>query len=417
MSAPAPTSIDAGLAAFFAHHRVIAENPYPLYRRMRQESAVHRFGRYVYLTRYADIHAALKDTRRFSKVPAPIRVEQVLAELPPAEAGGFREVLDYEAAQMNRKDDPDHARLRRIAHRAFTPRWVASMEGTIQQITDELLDAVAAAGDADLISTFAYPLPLLVIFAMLGVPREHQQDVRAWSATIEEFRDQEVPDLDRLAAAVEAYRSFRVMVQELVDLHRDKGRSAELFGTLVDAVGPDGMSKEELVSMFVLLLFAGHVTTTNLVANGVLALLGNRATWDRLCDGPKLADAVVEEALRFDAPVQFNPRTAREDFELHGVDVHAGDTVRLVFGSANRDEAEFADPDRFDVDRDNNARHLAFGFGPYFCLGAALARLEGQVAFATLARRFPALERTGGELEWRPTGNLRGVAALPVRLR
>ena len=387
---------------------------------MREESPVHRFGRYVYLTRYADIHAALKDTRRFSKVPAPTRVEQVVAELPPAEAAGFREVLDYEAAQMNRKDDPDHARLRRIAHRAFTPRWVASMEATIQRLTDELLDAAAAAaagGEVDLIDTFAYPLPLLVIFAMLGVPRHHQQDVRAWSATIEEFRDQEVPDLDRLAAAVEAYRSFRSMVQELVDLHRAEGRSAELFGTLVDAVGPGGMSKDELVSMFVLLLFAGHVTTTNLVANGVLALMRNpRAAWERLCAEPDLAEAVVEEALRYDAPVQFNPRTARTDLELHGTRVEAGETVRLVFGSANRDEAEFGDPDRFDVGRENNARHLAFGFGPYFCLGSALARLEGQVAFATLARRFPGLELAAERFEWRPTGNLRGVAALPVRL-
>jgi len=248
---------------------------------------------------------------------------------------------------------------------------------------------------------------------MLGVPRGYQQDVRAWSATIEEFRDQEVPDLDSLA--VDAYRSFLRMVLEFVDLHVDEGRSAKQSGTLVDAVALGGMTKVELVSMFVLRLFARHVTTTNLISSGSTRS-GTAARGSVCADCRRWPGPWSRRHFASTSPSSSTPRTAREGYVLHGTDVGAGEAIRPVLGSANRDEAEFEGPDCFDVGRSNNARQLAFGFGPYFCLGSALARREGQEAFATLTRRFPRVELGGADLVRRPTGNLRGVAALPVRL-
>ncbi|MFD1931866.1 MULTISPECIES: cytochrome P450 family protein [Nonomuraea] len=306
-------------------------------------------------------------------------------------------------------DPPDHTRLRRIVSKAFTPRRVEELRPRVQQITDELISSFDG-GTAELLDEFAFPLPIIVICELLGVPADDRDLFREWSALLVNptFEPEEVERRRAAARATTAY--FRELSKE---------RRAEPREDLISAlVAMDELTEKELISTLSLLLIAGHETTVNLIGNGVLALLRNRDQLDLLRAKPELLPNAVEEFLRYDGPVERStPRFAAEDLEIAGTRIPRGSMVHISIGAVGRDPSVHADPDTLDITRSDN-RHMAFGHGIHFCLGAPLARMEGQIAIGTLLDRLPGLELgcTEEELSWRLTGSVvRGLSRLPVR--
>jgi cytochrome P450 len=310
-------------------------------------------------------------------------------------------------------DPPEHTRLRRLVSKAFTARFVERLRPRIEDLVQELLNA--AEGDVDLISTLAYPLPVAVISELLGVPAADSDRFRRWSDALARGLD---PDFllppEQLAAREEARQEFTEYFRELSAERRASPRP-DLLSSLV-AVSSDGgetLSETDLLATCVLLLVAGHETTVNLIGNGTLALLRHPDDLQRLRSDPSLVPSAVEELLRYDSPIQFSARVALTDAEICGERIEAGQVVLLVLGAANRDPSVFADPDRLDIDR-RPAGHLAFGMGIHFCLGAPLARLEGQIALTALAKRDLTLLEE--HPKYRENIILRGLESLPVHL-
>jgi cytochrome P450 len=311
-------------------------------------------------------------------------------------------------------DPPDHTRLRSLVHKAFTPRIIAQLRPTIQQLTDDLLDQMQAqAGKpVDLIAGLAYPLPVAVICALLGVPQADHHQFHGWSDAIARSLDltEETAVYDAAAESAVALTGY---LEDLLAERRARPQD-DLFSALV-AVEEEGerLSTAELFATCALLLIAGHETTVNLIGNGTLALLRHPDQWQRLRAEPGLAESAVEELLRYDSPVQLTSRMACEEFEYKGSTFRRGQGVAFLLGAANHDPARFAEPARLDLARADN-RHLAFGSGIHYCLGAPLARLEGEIAFSTLARRLPNLALTTEQVTYRDNYVLRGLTALPV---
>jgi hypothetical protein len=311
-------------------------------------------------------------------------------------------------------DAPDHTRLRGLVTRAFTPRVVEGLRPRITELVDQLLDDAAEAGELDVIAGFGRPLPVAVIAEMLGVPGEDQDRFRSWSEALAHTVDPAMTP-DTAARAAVAGLEFMEYFHELSEERRQRPREDLLSALVAEEDAGDRLSTDELVANCILLLIAGHETTTNLIGNGTLALLRNPDELARFRAEPDLAKSAVEEILRYDSPVHLTGRGVREDVEIGGVTVPAGDRVTILLAAANRDPAAFDRPDRFDLSRTDN-RHLAFSSGPHFCLGAALARLEGQIALSSLVTRFPDLALADEQLEWNPTTTLRGLQRLPVTL-
>ncbi|GAA2234926.1 cytochrome P450 [Streptomyces amakusaensis] len=315
-------------------------------------------------------------------------------------------------ANMLMSDPPDHTRLRRLVARVFTPRRVEEMAERVQQIADELLDAMAAEPErrADLVMSFAFPLPMTVICELLGVPELDRVSFRAWSNEVVAPTSPEIQ--------ANAFREMAAYLQELVVAKR--ARPAEdLLSSLIHTVdeGGDRLSPDELIGMAFLILVAGHETTVNLIGNGVRALFAHPGQLAELRADPGLLEGAVEEMLRYDGPVETSTmRLALEDVEMGGETIPAGATVLIGVADGNRDPARFKDPDRFDIHRETRG-HLAFGHGLHHCLGAPLARLEGRIAIRGLLDRFPDLAPDGDEaaLSWLPGMLIRGVRELPVR--
>jgi cytochrome P450 len=388
-------------------------DPYPFYARLRAEAPVHPVplpdGRTAWLvTRYDDVAAALRDDR-LAKDPANALTPQQLARQPwvPQFARPLtRNMLDLDA--------PDHTRLRGLVSKAFTPRLVEQMRGRVQALTDGLLDAALRRGRVDLVRDYALPLPSTVIAELLGVPAADRPRFQRWSKALLAAGASRWGVLLALPAVWRFLRYTRKLIQSRRARPRD-----DLVSALVQAEEAGRrLSEDELVAMVVLLLVAGHETTANLIGNGTLALLGRPEQLARLRAEPGLIRPAVEELLRFASPVETaTERYAREDVAVAGAIIPRGGLVLAVIASANRDGRVFADPDKLDLAREPN-RHLSFGLGAHYCLGAALARLEGQVAIGTLLRRAPGLRLAvaPGALRWRPGLVLRGLRALPVDL-
>ncbi|MFF3324030.1 cytochrome P450 [Streptomyces sp. NPDC002889] len=381
-------------------------DPYPWLDRLRRSGPVQRVelrgGGHAWLvTRYDDVlaataHPSLSSDPRTPGSPAS----------PSARPGGD----GRRPPSMLTTDPPDHTRLRQLVSRAFTPRRVAALRPRVQQIADGLLDAVAPLGRADLIADFALPLPVAVICELLGVPFEDRARFSRWSAEM-----LSPPVAPAVAAAAEQARAD--LGEYLCGLVvRKRAEPADDLLTALAAAGEENrLSDAELAGTAILLLVAGHETTVGLIGTGALLLLLHPAQLDRLRREPALLPSAVEEFLRYDGPVMLGVvRYAREDLELAGTAIAAGETVVLSTGAANRDPGRFARPEVLDVARAHNP-HLALGHGLHYCLGAALARLEGEVAIGTLLRRLPALALAVDEehLRWRPSV-LRGLATLPV---
>jgi cytochrome P450 len=386
------------------------QNPYPAYQRLRSLAPiawVDSFQGWI-LTRHADVSAVLRDTR-FSSQRYGEAADQ-------AEKRGERDVAEMYRMRTNAMlscDGPRHARLRGLVSKAFTPRAVAAMRPTIAALVDRLIDEAQARGSLELIGDLAAPLPVAVIASMLGIPTEDHGRFKQWSdavAAIANLPENLTDDIVRHAATAfgELTNYFRGLIGRMRSGH---GQGLLAAMAAAEEQG-DRLTEPELYSNAVLLLNAGHETTTNLIGNGTLALLRHPDQWEKLRSVPGLVEGAVEELLRYDSPVQFTSRTALEDVTLGEHLIKAGQKVLVLLGAANRDPAMFPDPDRLDIARAEAPHHVAFGQGPHYCLGAPLARLEGQVVFETLPRRFPALRLEGEPPVYRENFNLRGLKAL-----
>ena len=393
------------------------QDPLSVFARMREESPVTSVitpeGQRAWLiTRYEDVRRALADPR-LSKDWRKLRGPGFV----PDPAVGFL------MAHMLNADPPDHTRLRRLVQKAFTPGRVAGLRPRIEAITASLLDAMAEgggrareadpAGDGviDLITEFAFPLPMTVICELLGIPDGDREEFKTWSQVI----------LSSTATFDEYRAAGGAMYQYFTSLLADKRAAPadDLLSALITArdLG-DSLDEPELLAMIFLLLVAGHETTVNLIATGTLALLTHPSEFSRLRADPSLLPGAVEELLRFANPLNHaTDRYAPEPLEVGGVLIPAGEPVLVVTSSANRDPARFPDPDRLDVGRDASG-HVAFGHGIHYCVGAPLARLEGEIAFGALLARFPGLSLAvePAALRWRPSSLIHGLEALPVRL-
>ena len=391
---------------------VFKADPYPTYARLRSSAPVHRAampdGRGVWLiTRYEDVLAVLKDERFVKDWRSALTPEQ-LAEIPP-----IPEVMKPLSRNMLDTDPPDHERLRALVSKAFTPRLIERMRPRVQAIADGLLDAVQDKGEMDLIDDYAFPLPITVIAELLGVPAEDRNNFREWSdAAVSGNASQEYLE-EILIPHMQAFTDYlRALFEEKHEESKDDLISALV---LAEQAG-DTLSEDELLGMVFLLLVAGHETTVNLISNGTLALLRHPEQLQTLRDNPSLIKPAVEELLRYDGPVETSTeRFAREDVAIGETVIPRGEMVLVVIAAADRDPRRFPDPDALDIARVNN-KHLAFGKGIHHCLGAPLARMEGQIAIGTLLSRMQnlRLKVSPEALAWRPGMVLRGLQSLPV---
>jgi cytochrome P450 len=381
-------------------------DPYPFYKRLREKAPVYQspMGFWV-LTRYEDCVAVLRD-QRFGRE----EFQQMLASV----YGGDTENPSLPRSMLFR-DPPDHTRLRALVSKAFTPRMVETMRGHIQEIVDRLLDRVQGAGRMDVMEDLAYPLPVTVICEMLGVPVDDHASIRGWSADIARSLDAiGLPtDQDIVERGRKARRALADYFRRLVPERRARPQQDLLSGLIAAEEQGDKLSGDEIIAMCLLLFIAGHETTVNLIGNGTLALLRHPDQLRKLQTEPGLIGNAVEELLRYDSPVQRTARITNTDAEVGGQPMPKGTMVITALGAANRDPAQFAEPDVLDVAR-KEPRHISFGFGIHFCLGAPLARVEGQLALGTLLRRMPRLALAEASPEWRESSVLRGLKRLNV---
>jgi cytochrome P450 len=332
--------------------------------------------------------------------------------MTPEQQSAFRELAEFQALTIVATDSDMHERLRRIAHRAFTPRRIAELESATVRYVDEIVAQLAEQEVCDL-TELAYRVPLMIIGDLLGVPEADRESIKEWSNAW--FQNLYTPD-DRIFLSLEAQRSFRGYVEGMIEEYRRTPGSTGLVAALMGAEQEEQLTPEELTAMFFILLFAGHETTTNLIGIGMLELLRNRNQWELVCADPELVPAATEELLRYITPVQWLARFALEDVELGDVTIPAGASVMPVLASANRDPEVFSEPDTLNIHRPDVNQHIALGFGRHFCLGASLARLEGGIAFRTLATRFPRIELATEHAEWRGAAPLRSLSELRVQL-
>jgi cytochrome P450 len=386
-------------------------DPYPTYDVLRRELPICRDERLGFwlVSRYADVFAALRDHRLSSA-----QLAEVMGRLPEGEREEARPLKEILTNRLLLTDDPDHRRIRMLMQLAFTPRQVERMREEIQRTIDELLVPCAHSGGFDLIADFADPLPAHVIAAMLGIPSGDRQLFKKWTDDIYAFMGVSAEPISaRARRATESAAQLRSHLAELFAEARRQPREDLLSAMVAAEEQGTRLSETELFANVVGLINAAHETTANLIGNTVLNLLRNPDQWRKLLAEPSLCENTIEEGLRYDAPIQMLGRRAIADVELHGVTIPKGQQAALLLGAANRDPDQFADPNRFDVTR-SDIKHVAFGGGPHFCLGAALGRLEGQMALATLVKRFPKLRLTDQPIAWRPYPVFRGLRSLKL---
>jgi cytochrome P450 len=387
-------------------------NPFPFLATLRATEPVYRTTlpdktkTPVWLvTRYEDVCALLKDERFLKNRRSALTPKQIrqLPWVPPMFRPLERNMLDL--------DQPDHTRLRALVHKAFTPSLVEQMRARVQTLADKLLEGVASRGEMDLINDYALPLPMTIITEILGVPTRDRHKFHKWSKA--------VVSLSSPNATARVIPSVWMFIRYLRHFFKVRRRSPrdDLASALIQAEeANDKLSEDELLAMVFLLLIAGHETTVNLISSGTLALLEHPDEMKKLRGEPALIKSAIEELLRYTAPVFMSTeRYACEDITVHGVTIPQGEMTLGVIGSANRDENVFENSDVLDITREPN-RHLSFGQGIYFCLGAPLARMEAQIAISTLLRRMPKLRLKvpPDSLRWHPSMILRGLDALPV---
>lgn len=399
---PAPT-----LSLYQLLDPVVLADPYPLFRRLREEDPVHwdPFLHAWVVTRYEDVLRVLHDFSA-QRTPTPEQLASMgLAHLSP--------IARVMVKQMLFLDAPAHTRLRSLASYAFTPQRVSVLRSRIQEIVESLLDAVHSVGRMDVISDLAEPLPNIVTAEMLGVPVEDHRQLKAWSADFAEMLGNFQHNPDHVPKVLRAVEEMTAYFRERIREQRTRPREGLIHSLLTAKVDGDSLTEEEVVANSVVTMVGGQETTTNLIGNGTLALLRNPGALQLLRDDPSLIPSAVEELLRYDCPSQHTARLAPDDVVLGGKTIRKRQAVIAVMAAGNRDPERFSDPDALDVTRKDN-RHLAFGWAAHFCFGAALARIEGQVALEAVLRRMPNLKLQPSPLTWRANLGLRGLTALPV---
>src|SRR5204863_4273925 len=388
-------------------------DPFGVYRRLRDEDPAHwspQLKAWV-LTRYDDVKRVCLDTERMSSD----RLRPFFSSLPSAEAARMAELIRILTLWMVFRDPPVHTRLRRLASRVFHVRSIHALRPNVEALTAWLLERIGDKPEFDFIAEFAMPLPALVIMDMLGVPRADLPRLKRLSDEMALF-------IGSARATAGKYQRAEAATHEMADLFRSliAARRAQPARDLLSELvhleeDGDRLSEDELVAMCVLLLFAGHETTTHHITNGLAALMRFPAQMEKLRKNPALAPAAVEELLRYDGPIGAQVRIVQEPQTFHGRDFKTGERVFLMMNAANRDERAYADADRVDLER-NGPAHLTFGFGPHICLGFPLARLEGQVALPAVLARWRKIEAAPAKIEWMDSMVLRGMTTFPIRV-
>ncbi len=388
------------------------DRAYHLYQKLREQDPVHRItmpSRQTgwIISRYEDGIRLLKDSRLRKNPFSLFTLQEVQTFFPLHKKSFFyRHLLNV--------DPPDHTRLRSLVQKAFAPSVIVQLRPRIQQIADHLLDPLLKKKEFDLIESYAFPLPIFVISEMLGIPKEDRNLFREWSNAFVTAINHPERNKQILDQMEEFYQYLRNLLAE-----RRKNLQDDLISALIQAgTEKNRLSEEEIYSMIFLLIIAGHETTVHLIGNGVFALLQHPEQWEQLRREPKLIHSAVEEFLRYMSPVEVTTnRWAAEPIQLHGKTIAKNDLVLISLASVNRDPTQFVDPEKLDLTREKN-EHLAFGHGSHFCLGASLARLEGQIAIQTLLKRIPNFELAvePKQLKWLPTMLMRGFQSLPIRI-
>ena len=383
-------------------------DPYPYYHWLRSNDAVHfsEFMQGWVLTRHADAVAYLKD-RRFSRSSYLQKMREKF--------GADQPIFAFQAHELAFTDPPEHTWMKNVFGKAFSPAAIARMRPATEAIVRARLDALKGHSEIDIVADVAYPIPADVIAAMLGAPAEDWEKLRELVDGIVVSRGI-VRTPRMMEEGSRSVRRFNDYFIGLLEERRRKPTDDLLSAILVAEESGRKLSDEQVLSMVETLFAAGHATTRSLIANGMLVLLRHPAELKKLRENPTLIASAVEEMLRYESPTQApSPQAAMEDVELGGKTIRKGEIVTVLFGAANRDPARFPDPDRFDVERADN-EHLAFSMGIHYCLGASLARLEAQTAITAIVARYPKIELSGADPEWRPMGRFRGLQALTVRV-
>ncbi len=407
MRATVPPALDEQLVspAFY-------QDPYPFYDRLRAEAPVawsETLGAWI-LTRYEHVQATLYDPRRFSSQG---RLSAALERFPADTRARFKPLEDHFGIGLIGSDPPNHTRLRALINKAFIPRIIEQMRPRLQALIDELLDALEPRGEMDLVRDLAYPLPATVIAELLGAPASERENFKRWSDGILAFQGSGVVSAELIEHSQEQLLEMRAFLTELIAQRRSQPRD-DLLSRLVEAeMEGDRLTPPELLTVCVTLLTAGHETTSTLIANGLYTLLCHPAQLAQVRAKPELMPGAIEEVLRFEGPLQRNPRRAAEDLAFGGQHLGRHDYLLPLLGAANRDPEVFPEPHRFDIARQPN-RHLAFGLGIHFCVGAPLARLEGLIALNTILRRLPEVRLKTAAVEWEPHTLFRKLRALPL---
>ncbi len=387
-------------------------DPYPVYHELRASDPVHWsdiMGSWV-LTRYDDVVATMRDPRRFSSAG---RHALSLDRLPEHVRKKAKPIYEHYAVGLIHTDPPDHTRMRALINKVFTVRAMESLRPRVQKIVDDLLDAAAPNGHMDVMAALAYPLPVAIISQILGIPAEDNDNFAYWNEGVNELTASGRTTEANLARGLPIFQHLRAYLRELIEKRRRDPQDDLLSALVMVEEEGDRLSEEELITNYQTLITAGFETTMNLIGTGLLTLLRHPDQLARLRSDPSLTASAVEELLRYETPFQRNWRVAAQDVELGGKRIRRGQLVAQMLGAANRDPEVFPDPDRFDISR-NSGSHIAFGYGIHFCIGAPLARIEADIAFRTLLRRFPKLRLMQEIADWRGEIVFRGLNSLMV---
>jgi cytochrome P450 len=389
-------------------------HPYTTLRQMREEVPVYwsdSVGGWI-ITRYDDVMTTFKHTKDYSNEG---RLGRAAVHVPPSERQSLQVFEEhYKTKGLLHSDPPDHTRLRKFTVKAFTPSRIEALRPLISQITESLLDKCDRDGGMEVIGDLASALPVQVLCDLMGVPQSDQPLLRRWADQLLGFQGVNKPSLALLLAAQTAIVEIRAYLREALGERRRHQRDDLLGAFVTTEAEPGGLTEAEIINTCQTLLVAGHETTRSLIGNGLGLLLGEQAQWERLVREPSLVRSAIEEIVRFESPVARQPRLLKHDTVLGEMDLEQGDVLFQMLNAANRDASHFDQPDVFRIDRDPN-KHVGFGFGTHFCIGAPLARVEGEIAFSALVRRFPTLTLTDPDLQWDTSKpNSRLLLTLPV---
>jgi cytochrome P450 len=391
----------------------VLQDPYPMYARLHEEGPVHYLDvgskwPVWSIVSHAECSSIAKDPRLSAK-----RAQQMLLSLPLSRQSEFAELARMLGLWLIFMDPPEHTRLRKLLNKGFSAAAVEGLRPQVEAIVDQMLKPLQHGSEVDLMRDFANPMPVRIILEMLGIPQELRDTFVEWSRAIAVFRGNPNRTVEEAHAAqnalIELTEFFRKTVAE-----RRRNKGSDLISLLID-IEEEGevLTEEELYAQCIALLFAGHETTRNLIGNGMYTLLQHPQQTAELRERPEIIRSAVEELLRYESPVQFTARVLKEDIDVCGQQIRKGWTVLCMLGAANRDPKQFQEPNDLDLKRLNN-QHLAFSAGLHFCIGAQLARLEGQIALLNLVQRFPKMKLTGPRPEYAPTFGFRGLKSLAV---